>query len=90
MSPYVKTILRSIKMTLPRFLAIFAIIALGVGFFAGLKVTTPSFVYTADLYAKEYAMFDFRFLSTIGFTQEDIDEIAKRTNCAVEGSCTFD
>ena len=90
MSPYVKTILRSIKMTLPRFLAIFAIIALGVGFFAGLKVTTPSFVYTADLYAKEYAMFDFRFLSTIGFTQEDIDEIAKRTNCAVEGSYTFD
>ena len=77
-------------MTLPRFIAIFAIIALGVGFFAGLKVTTPSFVQTADIYTKEYAMFDFKFLSTIGFEQEDIDEIAKRTNCIVEGSYTAD
>ena len=90
MKPYAKTILRSIRMTLPRFLAIFAIIALGVGFFSGLKVTTPSFVYTADIYTKEYSMFDFKFLSTIGFEQEDIDEIAKRTNCTVEGSYTAD
>ena len=90
MKPYAKTILRSIRMTLPRFIAIFAIIALGVGFFAGLKVTTPSFVHTADVYTKEYAMFDFKFLSTIGFEQADIDEIAKRTNCVVEGSYTAD
>ncbi|MBP5774325.1 MAG: hypothetical protein J6W36_01370, partial [Clostridiales bacterium] len=90
MSPYVKTILRSIKMTLPRFLAIFAIIALGVGFFAGLKVTTPSFVHTVNGYANEYAMFDFRLLSTIGFKPEDIDELAKRTGCVVEGAYTVD
>ena len=90
MKPYAKTILRSIRMTLPRFIAIFAIIALGVGFFAGLKVTTPSFVHTADVYTKDYAMFDFKFLSTIGFEEEDIDEIAKRTNCVVEGSYTAD
>ena len=90
MSPYVKTILRSIKMTLPRFLAIFAIIALGVGFFSGLKVTTPSFVYTADIYAKEYAMFDFKFMSTIGFEESDIEELKKRTGCIVEGAYTAD
>ena len=90
MSPYVKTILRSIRMTLPRFLAIFAIIALGVGFFAGLKVTTPSFVHTVNGYANEYAMFDFKLLSTIGFKSEDIDELAKRTNCVVEGAYTVD
>ena len=90
MSPYAKTVLRSIKMSLPRFLAIFAIIALGVGFFAGLKVTTPSFVYTADQYSKEYQMFDFKFLSTIGFKQEDIDSLAKRTGCVVEGAYTAD
>ena len=90
MSPYVKTVLRSIRMTLPRFLAIFAIIALGVGFFTGLKETTPSFVYTANLYADEYAMFDFKFLSTIGFKKEDIDELSKRTGCTVEGAYTAD
>ena len=90
MSPYVKTILRSIKMTLPRFLAIFAIIALGVGFFAGLKLSTPSFVYTTDLYAKEYAMFDFKFLSTIGFEEDDIEALRQRTGCIVEGAYTAD
>lgn len=90
MSPYVKTILRSIRLTLPRFLAIFAIIALGVGFFSGLKVTMPSFVYTADRYVDEFSMFDFKFLSTIGFEQEDIDELAKQTGCIVEGSYTAD
>ena len=90
MSPYVKTILRSIRMTLPRFIAIFAIIALGVGFFSGLKVTTPSFIYTADIYTKETSMFDFKMLSTIGFTDEDIDELARRTGCVVEGAYSVD
>jgi len=90
MSPYVKTIIRSIKMTLPRFIAIFAIIALGVGFFAGLKVTTPSFVLTGDKYVNDYAFYDFKLLSTIGFTDEDIEEIAKRTSCVVEGAYSAD
>ncbi|MBR6488885.1 MAG: FtsX-like permease family protein [Clostridiales bacterium] len=90
MSPYVKTILRTIKMTLPRFLAIFAIIALGVGFFSGLKVTTPSFIRTVDGYSRKYSMFDFKFLSTIGFKPEDIDELAKRTGCIVEGAYSAD
>lgn len=77
-------------MTLPRFIAIFAIIALGVGFFAGLKVTTPSFVYTADRYTKETKMFDFRLLSTIGFDDEDIRKLSERTNCVVEGAYSAD
>lgn len=90
MSPYVKTILRSIRMTLPRFIAIFAIIALGVGFFAGLKITTPSMIATGDKYTSDQALFDFRFLSTIGFTEDDISELAKRTNCVVEGAYSAD
>lgn len=90
MSPYVKTILRSIKMTLPRFIAIFAIIALGVGFFAGLKVTTPSFVYTGDKYLKDYALYDFKLISTIGFTDDDIRKLSDRTSCVVEGGYSAD
>ena len=77
-------------MTLPRFIAIFAIIALGVGFFAGLKVTTPSFIATADRYADDQALFDFKLLSTIGFNDDDIAELQKRTNCIVEGSYSGD
>jgi putative ABC transport system permease protein len=77
-------------MTLPRFLAIFAIIALGVGFFAGLKVTTPSFIVTGNKYINDYALYDFKLLSTIGFTDEDIEELSSRTSCVVEGSYTAD
>ena len=90
MRPYAKTILRSVRMTLPRFLAIFAIIALGVGFFAGLKVTTPSFIVTGNKYINDYALYDFKLLSTIGFTDEDIEELSSRTSCVVEGSYTAD
>ncbi|MBR3142861.1 MAG: ABC transporter permease, partial [Clostridiales bacterium] len=90
MRPYAKTILRSVRMTLPRFLAIFAIIASGVGFFAGLKVTTPSFVLTGNKYINDYALYDFKLLSTIGFTNEDIEALASRTSCVVEGSYTAD
>ncbi len=90
MRPYAKTILRSVRMTLPRFLAIFAIIALGVGFFAGLKVTTPSFMVTGNKYINDYALYDFKLLSTIGFTDEDIEELSSRTSCVVEGSYTAD
>ena len=65
MSLYWKLILRSIKDSLPRFLAIFAIICLGVGFFSGLKATTPSFYRTAEEYINGQNMYDFRLISTI-------------------------
>ena len=77
-------------MTFPRFIAIFAIIALGVGFFAGLKVSTPSMVYTGNIYANDQALFDFKLLSTIGFNDEDIEELSKRTGCIVEGAYSAD
>lgn len=67
--------LREMKKTLGRFLAIFAIVALGVGFFAGLKATTPDMKHTADDYYDGYNLFDFRLLSTMGFTTEDVASI---------------
>ena len=73
---YWKVVFRSIKGSLVRFIAILAIIALGVGFFSGLRVTMPSFMCTGDKYIKEHELFDFRLISTIGFTKEDIEEIS--------------
>ncbi|MCR4689408.1 MAG: FtsX-like permease family protein [Saccharofermentans sp.] len=75
MTPYVKTTLRTIKMSLSRFIAILAIIALGVGFFAGLKMTTPSFYKTGRIFLSQTNMFDFRLISTIGFDDEDIEKL---------------
>ncbi|MBR1392108.1 MAG: ABC transporter permease [Lachnospiraceae bacterium] len=64
-----KTTLREIKSSLGRYLAILLIIALGVGFFAGLKVTHKVMVHTADLYLSSLNFYDFRLISTIGFDE---------------------
>ncbi len=68
-----RSLLRTIKGSIGRFLAIFSIIALGVGFYAGLKVTRESMVKTADGYFRELGLFDFRLVSTLGLTEADVE-----------------
>ena len=68
-----RSLLREIKSTLGRYLAIFAIIALGVGFFTGLRVCTDAMRKTADRYLHEMSLYDFRLISTVGLTREDVD-----------------
>ncbi|MDD6800370.1 MAG: FtsX-like permease family protein [Firmicutes bacterium] len=63
---------RTIRKSLGRYLAILSIIALGVGFFAGLRISEESMIKTADSYVKELGLFDFRLISTLGFTEDDV------------------
>lgn len=56
-------------------MAIFAIIALGVGFFTGLKASKPAMMETGVTYVREQKLFDYRLLSTWGFEKEEIDRI---------------
>ncbi len=76
-STFIKIIFRSIRDSIVRFLAILAITALGVGFFSGLKATTPSLNETANQFINEYKLYDLRLISTIGFDDEDIEKISK-------------
>ena len=70
-----------------RYLAILAIIALGVGFFSGLKVTKPGMVETGNNYLREYNFYDFRLLSSIGFDTEAVEEMRKQEHVlAADGS----
>ena len=62
---------RSIRSTLGRYLAITAIVALGVGFFAGLKSACPAMQSTADQYLRRQHFEDFRLLSSLGFSPSD-------------------
>ncbi|MCM1308741.1 MAG: ABC transporter permease [Butyrivibrio sp.] len=82
-----KTLTRTMRSTLGRYLAILAIIALGVGFFTGLKNAQPSMRATADEYFSELNMYDFRLVSSLGFTKEDIAvfESADGISCAEGG-----
>jgi len=76
----IKTLLRSalreIRQSLGRYLAILAIVGLGVGFFAGLRICQPDMMATGQEYLDRQAMFDFQLISTLGFTQEDVDSFA--------------
>ncbi|MBQ8490794.1 MAG: hypothetical protein IJ535_13535 [Pseudobutyrivibrio sp.] len=67
------SLLREIKDTFGRFLALLLIIALGVGFFAGLKVTDPAMRTSMHDYLKDKEFFDFRLVSTLGLEDEDIN-----------------
>ncbi|MCR4928336.1 MAG: ABC transporter permease [Lachnospiraceae bacterium] len=71
-----KTTLREIRSSLGRYLAILAIIALGVGFFSGLKVTKQTMIEAGDRFLKQHEMFDFRLISTLGLTKEDASALS--------------
>lgn len=82
-----KTTFREIRKSLGRYFAILAIVALGVGFFAGLKTTRSVMLKSADEYLTEKQLYDFRLLSTLGFEQEDVEALAAKEEVrAVEGA----
>lgn len=68
---YLKVIYREIKNSLGRFLAIIAIVALGVGFLVGLLSTTPDLRASVDTYYKEKNMLDILIKSTTGLNEND-------------------
>ena len=72
-STLLRSALREIRQSLGRFLAILAIVGLGVGFFAGLRMCQPSMAATGVKYLDTYRFYDFRLLSTLGFTRADVE-----------------
>ncbi|MGI5984538.1 MAG: FtsX-like permease family protein [Clostridiales bacterium] len=72
---YSKNTGRTIKETFGRFAAIFAIVALGVGFLAGLLSATPNMRKSFDIHFDETSMYDIRALGDLGFTDDDIESI---------------
>lgn len=70
-----KEIFRSIKDSFGRFIAITLIVALGCGFYAGLKTTSPDMILSADEYYDDTALMDIRVVATLGMVDADIDDI---------------
>lgn len=86
-----RLLFREIRRNPGRFFAIMAIIALGVGFFAGLKVTETAMLKTGHDYLEEQKFYHFRLLSTLGLTQEDVDAFAQTDGvAAAEGTVSAD
>ena len=72
MKVFGKEILRSIIHSRGRFLAILIIVALGTGFYAGLRMTGPDMDLAADAYYDGTNLYDLRVISTWGMTDEDV------------------
>ena len=72
-----KEVTRSITGSLGRFLAIAIIAALGCGFYAGLRLTGPDMRLAGDTYYDATNLCDLRVVSTLGFTDDQIDEISQ-------------
>ncbi len=90
-SSMVKTTLREIWGSFGRYMAILAIVALGVGFFAGLMVTTPTMVKAGGSYMNDKELFDLRLLSTLGFGKDAETLFAGNDGVeAVEGAVSTD
>lgn len=83
--------LREIKSSLGRYMAILAIIALGVGFFSGVRITTPTMVHNMNGFLQEGQLYDYRLLSTIGWEKSDVEDLASQPDVrACEGAYSAD
>lgn len=86
-----RTTLREIRQSLGRYLAIFAIVAMGVGFFSGLKITRQVMITSANAYLEEKQLYDYRLLSTLGFEDEDVQTLSSKEDVRfVEGAVAAD
>ena len=75
-----KNSIKEIKGTFKRFVSIFLMAFLGVGFFSGLVAAGPDMKETLDNYYDEQKMYDISILSTMGLTESDIEELKKIDN----------
>ena len=71
-----KSLRRTIRSSLGRYLAIVAIIALGSGMFVGQRITKPDMVKTGQTYTDEQNMFDLRLLNTYGWDRDTVNAVA--------------
>lgn len=88
---YFKNILRTIGKSKGRYFAIMAIIALGVGFFSGIKVTKPAMIASVNEFYAEHNFYDFKLLSTYGFTADEVEKLQEYPKIiTAEGAYSID
>lgn len=75
-----KDIFKEIIKSYKRFISILLMALLGVGFFAGLRASSPDMVDSIDSYYKAQNVYDIEVISTLGLTNQDIEVISKIEN----------
>ena len=67
-----KDTFREIKHNIGRYLSILLIVAVGVGFFSGIRAASPDMIETANEYYQDSSLMDLHFMSTLGLTDDDV------------------
>ena len=75
MKSLLKDGIKEIKVRYKIFLSILFMAFLGVGFFAGIKVTSKDMENTMNTYFQELNVFDLKLLKTNGITEQDLEKI---------------
>ena len=82
---------RELKKTLGRFMAIVAIVALGVSILVGLQAAKPTMVKTCNHYLNDTDFFDLQLVSSVAFDLDAPDTFREITGVsAAEGSISSD
>ena len=86
-----KNTLVKIKKSFGRYISLLIIVLVGVGFYAGIQASAPDFIKVADDYYHDYNLMDFKIVSTMGLTKEDVAALksVKNINMAI-GSYSLD
>lgn len=86
-----KNSLRKIRKSKGRFLSLILIVILGTSFFAGVRETASDMIKTLDNYYDDTNLYDFKIVSTLGLTDDDITSLEAIEGIKeVEGSYSFD
>ena len=89
MRAFQKDILRTIKGSLGRFLAIFLIVGLGSGFYAALRMVCPDMRINANNYFNSCNMMDVRVVSSLGLVGADLAEI-ENLDCVENATLAYE
>ena len=82
---------REILHTKKRFLSLFVMSFLAVGFLAGLRMTAPDMQTTLDHYYDRQHFMDVRLISMLGLTEDDLQAVSELPGVSMaEGSRSFD
>lgn len=72
---FLTDIVRSVRGSAARFLAIMGIVALGCGFYAGLRMCGPDMRAAADALYDGTNLWDLRLMSTMGLSSDDVGRV---------------
>ena len=83
--------IREILHTKKRFLSLFVMSLLAVGFLSGLRMTAPDMHNTLDRYYDRQHFMDVRLVSMLGLTEDDLQAVSQLQGVSsAEGSRSFD